>query len=41
MNLALTSSGPINGFVTAEVARKQTDSSWLWLIDQPLIAIEK
>jgi ketosteroid isomerase-like protein len=40
-NIALTSSRLINGFVTAEVARKQPDDSWRWFIDQPRIAIEK
>lgn len=40
-NIALTSSRLINGFVTAEVARKQNDGSWRWIIDQPIIAIEK
>lgn len=39
-NIALTSSRLTNGFVTAEIARKQIDGSWLWMIDQPKIAIE-
>lgn len=36
--LALTSSRLSNGAVTAEVARRQADGTWLWAIDQPLIA---
>ena len=40
-NIALTSSRVPNAFVTVEVARKQPDGSWLWFIDQPLIAVEK
>ncbi|MBZ4188827.1 YybH family protein [Niabella beijingensis] len=39
-DIALTSSRLINGAVTAEVARKQSDGSWLWIIDQPVIATE-
>lgn len=39
-DLALTSSRLVNGTVTAEVARRQPDGSWLWLIDQPVIASE-
>jgi len=37
-DLALTSSRLLNGTVTAEVARKQPDGTWLWVIDQPVIA---
>ncbi len=37
-NLALTSSRLKDGTVTAEVARKQPDGTWLWAIDQPSIA---
>ena len=33
-NLALTSSRLDNGDTTAEVARRQTDGSWRWVIDQ-------
>lgn len=33
-NLALTSTLSPNGTVTAEVARKQPDGTWLWVIDQ-------
>jgi SnoaL-like domain len=37
-NLALTSTRLPNGDVTAEIARRQTDGAWLWVIDQPRIA---
>ncbi len=37
-DLALTSTRLPNGDVTAEVARKQADGTWLWVIDQPNIA---
>lgn len=33
-NLALTSSRLSNGDVTAEVARRQPDGTWLWVVDQ-------
>ena len=36
--LALTSTLLPNGTVTAEVARQQSDGSWRWVIDQPIIA---
>lgn len=36
-DLALTSSRLVNGKVTAEVAQQQSDGSWLWVLDQPLI----
>ena len=36
--VALTSSLLSNGMVTAEVARKQPNGTWLWAIDQPAIA---
>jgi hypothetical protein len=39
-DLALTSSRLINGIVTAEIARRQLDGSWLWAIDQPAMAQE-
>jgi len=39
-DIALTSSRLVNGAVTAEVARRQPDGSWLWIIDQPAIAKE-
>jgi hypothetical protein len=40
-NLALTSTRLPNGVVTAEVARKQSESdgTWLWVIDQPSISV--
>lgn len=37
-DLALTSTRLPNGTVTAEVARRQSDGTWLWVIDQPSIA---
>jgi ketosteroid isomerase-like protein len=33
-NLALTSSRTSNGDITAEIARRQPDGSWLWVVDQ-------
>ena len=36
--LALTSTRLPNGTITAEVARRQADGSWRWVIDQPAIA---
>ena len=33
-NLALTSSRLDNGDITAEIARRQPDGSWLWVVDQ-------
>jgi ketosteroid isomerase-like protein len=39
-DLALTSSRLVNGIVTAEIARRQSDGTWLWAIDQPAIAKE-
>ena len=38
-NLALTSTRIPNGIVTAEVARKQIDGTWLLAIDQPSISV--
>ncbi len=40
-DLALTSSQLTTGAVTAEVARRQADGSWRWVIDQPAIAMGK
>jgi ketosteroid isomerase-like protein len=40
-DLALTSSRLVNGIVTAEIARRQLDGTWLWAIDQPAIAHER
>lgn len=37
-DLALTSTRLPDGTVTAEVARRQADGTWLWAIDQPAIA---
>jgi ketosteroid isomerase-like protein len=34
-DLALMSSRLTSGVVTAEVARRQADGTWLWVIDQP------
>jgi ketosteroid isomerase-like protein len=39
-DLALTSTRCTNGSVTAEVARRQRDGTWLWVIDQFEIASE-
>jgi ketosteroid isomerase-like protein len=36
--LALTSTRLENGSVTAEVARRQADGTWLWVIDDPNVA---
>jgi ketosteroid isomerase-like protein len=37
-DLALTSSTLDTGEVVVEVARRQPDGSWLWVLDQPSIA---
>jgi ketosteroid isomerase-like protein len=34
-DLALTSSHLANGMITVEVARRQPDGTWLWVLDQP------
>ena len=39
-DLALTSTRLPDGTVTAEVARRQNDGTWLWVIDQFSIATE-
>ncbi len=39
-DLALTSTRSRDGNVTAEVARRQSDGTWLWVIDQFSIAAE-
>lgn len=39
-DLALTSTRCQNGSVTAEVARRQSDGTWLWVIDQFEVASE-
>jgi ketosteroid isomerase-like protein len=36
-DLALTSSKISNGDITAEVARRQADGSWRWVLDQPSV----
>jgi ketosteroid isomerase-like protein len=36
-DLALTSTRLPDGTVTAEVARRQPDGTWLWAIDQPVV----
>jgi ketosteroid isomerase-like protein len=38
-DLALTSVRLPDGTVTVEVARRQTDGTWLWVIDQPNAAV--
>jgi hypothetical protein len=40
-DLALTSTRLPDGSVTAEVARRQSDGTWLWAIDQYTIASEQ
>jgi len=37
-DLALTSTRLADGTVTAEIARRQSDGTWLWVIDQFSIA---
>jgi ketosteroid isomerase-like protein len=37
-DLALTSVRLVGGGVTVEVARRQPDGTWLWVIDQPSAA---
>jgi ketosteroid isomerase-like protein len=37
-DLALTSSRLTDGAVTVEVARRQPDGTWLWVLDQPDVA---
>ncbi|EHK54376.1 hypothetical protein MAXJ12_25443 [Mesorhizobium alhagi CCNWXJ12-2] len=36
-NVALTSTVLTNGTVTVEVAARQEDGTWLWIIDHPAI----
>ena len=36
--LAMTSTRLTNGAVTAEVARRQPDGTWLWVLDQPNVS---
>ena len=40
-DLALTSTRLPDGSVTAEVARRQSDGTWRWAIDQYTIALEQ
>lgn len=40
-DLALTSTRLPDGSVTAEVARRQSDATWLWAIDRYTIATEQ
>jgi ketosteroid isomerase-like protein len=37
-DLALTSTRLPDGSVTAEIARRKGDGTWLWVIDQPSVA---
>ena len=39
-DLALTSTRLPDGMVTAEIARRQSDGTWLWVIDQFSISFE-
>ena len=36
-DLALTASTLTTGEITVEVARRQPDGSWLWVLDQPVL----
>src|SRR5512135_869497 len=36
-DLALTSTKLVDGDATAEIARRQSDGSWLWAVDQPSV----
>ena len=38
-DLALTSVRLVDGGVTVEVARRQPDGTWLWVIDHPSLAL--
>ena len=38
-DLALTSTLLQDGSVTAEIARRQPDGTWLWAVDQPQLAV--
>ncbi len=40
-DLALTSSKTSNGDITAEIARRQPDGSWLWVVDQFALGNER
>ncbi|NUT99467.1 MAG: nuclear transport factor 2 family protein [Saccharothrix sp.] len=36
-DLALTASTLTTGEITVEIARRQADGSWLWVVDQPML----
>lgn len=36
--LALTSTELLDGSVTAEIARRERDGSWRWVVDQPKVS---
>ena len=36
-DLALTATTLTNGDVTVEIARRQPDGTWLWVVDQPAL----
>src|ERR671915_1406010 len=36
-DLALTASTLTTGEITVEIARRQPDGSWLWVVDQPVL----
>ena len=38
-DLALTSTVMPDGVVTAEIARRQADGSWRWVVDQPSLRV--
>lgn len=38
--LALTSTRLVDGTVTVEIARRQEDGTWRWVIDHPFAAIQ-
>lgn len=38
-DLALTSTRMPDGVVTAEIARRQPDGSWRWVVDQPNLPV--
>jgi ketosteroid isomerase-like protein len=38
--LALTSTRLVDGSVTVEIARRQADGTWRWVIDHPFAAIQ-
>lgn len=40
-DLALTSSRTSNGDITAEIARRQPDGSWRWVVDQFTLSTKK